>query len=478
MTERRYHTSAVSRRVLKVVSLFSGLQIFNILCSVVKMKLVAVWLHAVGVGLFGIYQTAIDTIATLTDLGLRQSTTRDVAKAANMPSMLARLAVVVRRWSVMSGLLGAVVISGFAPLLGKIFFGSPSHCWGFVILSASMFLNSVVNGEQALLQGVGQLRNLAKGSLWGSVAGLAVSIPMFYFLGEKSVVLSIVAYSVAVAGFTLLFRYRPQKKSESLGLKEIWNNGKGFARLGICIAIATFITNLSRMALLAVLTDMSDLATVGYFQAGDTLVTRYIGLVFTAVGVEFYPRLSAYASSDKRVRLFVNHEIQLILLALTPVILLFLLFRGVIVEILYTSDFSVILTFISLAAVGCIFKVLSSCMAFCIIARGEGKMYVLTEGVDAVIGLALCLTGYFFWGLAGIGAAYILWNISYALIVGMVYYRRYRLRLSQHVWKTVVFSLLTAIAGFVAVEWLPLWFSASFVGIAVLLFLHRLKRMM
>ncbi len=43
----------LSSHVLKVMSLFSGLQMLNIVCSVVKMKLVALWLHASGVGLFG-----------------------------------------------------------------------------------------------------------------------------------------------------------------------------------------------------------------------------------------------------------------------------------------------------------------------------------------------------------------------------------------------------------------------------------------
>ena len=38
----------LSSHVLKVMSLFSGLQMLNIVCSVVKMKLVALWLHASG----------------------------------------------------------------------------------------------------------------------------------------------------------------------------------------------------------------------------------------------------------------------------------------------------------------------------------------------------------------------------------------------------------------------------------------------
>lgn len=443
------------------------------------MKLVSIWLHAAGVGLFGIYQTAIDTIATITELGLRQSAVREVAQASGeSASILSKIVAVVRKWSVMSGLLGAVVISGLSPLLGNMFFGSPKWCLGFVALSVSMFLNAIVNGEQAVMQGTGMLRNLAKGSLWGTVTGLAVSIPMFYFMGEKSVVASIVAYSVSVAGFTWWFRYKGVKPSQALGLRQVWHMGSGFARFGICIAMATFATNLGRMALLGILSMIADISEVGYFQAGDTLVSRYIGLVFTAIGMEFFPRLAAHAKSNARTTLFVNHEATLLLMIVTSVVLLFLLLRGVIIDILYTPDFRVITTFISLAAPAALLKVLSTCMGLTIIARGDGKTYFLTEAVDAVVGLAACVAGYKLWGLTGIGWGYIVWNLIYVLIVGRVYYRRYHLRLSQSVLMLFVICAAMAVAGYFAVEFLPVWLSAVIFVAMIAAFIPRLRRML
>lgn len=40
------------RRIVKATGLFGGVQVINILCSLVKTKLIAVWLGAEGVGLF------------------------------------------------------------------------------------------------------------------------------------------------------------------------------------------------------------------------------------------------------------------------------------------------------------------------------------------------------------------------------------------------------------------------------------------
>ena len=115
-------TSRVTSAVLKAMGLFSGLQMANILCSAVKMKLVALWLGAGGVGLFGIYQSVIDTISTLTELGIRQSAVRDVARSHGSGSRLTLIVRVVRRWSLFSGLLGAVIISGASPALSLLVF--------------------------------------------------------------------------------------------------------------------------------------------------------------------------------------------------------------------------------------------------------------------------------------------------------------------------------------------------------------------
>jgi O-antigen/teichoic acid export membrane protein len=61
--------------------LFSWVQLVTIGCGIVRTKLVALWLGSMGVGLFGLFNTAIDAITTLTQLGIRQSPVRNIASA-------------------------------------------------------------------------------------------------------------------------------------------------------------------------------------------------------------------------------------------------------------------------------------------------------------------------------------------------------------------------------------------------------------
>lgn len=476
ITAETKKAGGLSRHVMKVMGMFAGLQSFNIICSIVKMKLVSIWLQATGVALFGILSTAQETIATFTDLGLRQSTVRDVASEADNPGRLARIALLVRRWSVLAGVLGATVIVTLSPFLGEWFFDDFSGFIPFALVGISMFFNCLLYGEQALLQGTGRLRALARGSLSGTMVGLIVSIPMFRWLGMESVPLSFIVYSLAIWFFTFRARYRVKERFRSPGLKALWTEGKGFVRLGILMSLATFLTSVSRLVFIGLLTRFSSLELTGLFQAGDTLVTRYIGLIFTAISMEFFPRLVSSIRSFRRTSVFVNHEITLLLTVVTPVVLLFILARGLVVEMLYSEEFLPILTFVSLAMTGTVLKSMSWCMALCIVAQGHGRLYLITEGIDALLSLGLLTGGYLLWGLDGIGWAYILWNLGYVLIVGIVCRKNYGLTPSRRTVEMLALSIIACGAACAAMQWWPVWLAAILIVPMAFFYLLPLRR--
>lgn len=414
---------------MKVVGVFSGAEAFGILCSVVKMKLVALWLSATGVGLFGIFNTTIDTISIITGLGLRQSGVREIAKHSNEPGVLRKVVARLRGWCLLSGILGALIISFLAPGLSYWFFGNMDNWWQFMLLSGALLMNSLIGGEQAILQGTELFKRLAKASVYGSALGLAISIPMFRWFGDISVTFSILAYSFSI----LLFLYVNRNKSMryELPVKAEMKEGAGFVKLGGYIALASFATNLAQMIFMSWLNKEASTAEVGYFQAGNTLVFRYTSIIFSAVGLEFYPRMAANSHSLRRMSLFVSHEISLLLKVFTPMLILFLLFRRLIVQILYTPEFEVILPFISVAIFTVILRAISTCMAFSIVAKGEGKTYLFTEGLDAVIGVCLNIWFYSHYGLNGIGTAQVLWYGIYSIVIGILYFCFYKLRISR-----------------------------------------------
>ena len=434
------------------MGVFSGAEALGIVCSIIKMKLVALWLGATGVGLFGIYNTTVDTVSVITGLGLRQSGVREIAKNRSRRELFKRAVSLLRSWSWASGLAGAVLMSAAAPLLSVWFFGDTARWWDFMLLGGAMLLNSLIAGEQAILQGGDFLKRLARASVSGSLVGLAISIPMFRYLGEVSVPLSILAYGISMMLFLILNRSRDIKYR--LAPMNEMREGLGVVKLGGYIAAAMFATNLAQMIFMSWLNREASTAEVGYFQAGNTLVFRYTSLIFSAVGLEFYPRMAANSHSANRITLFVSHEISLLLKVFTPMLLIFLIFRGYVVNLLYTSDFEVIIPFITIAIFTVVLRSVSTCMAFSIIARGDGKIYLLTESVDALIGLSLNILLFSKYGLDGIGIAQVIWYAIYTVMVGAVYFGLYRLRIKASAVRSMTVSVLvSALAIAVAYFW-------------------------
>lgn len=424
--------NGISKVAMKAMGLFGGVQIVGILCSILRTKLVALWIGPVGVGLFALFNQALEMISTATNLGIRQSSVRDLSQSAERAggdgSFVSRMIVTVRRWSLWLGLLGATLTVVLAPVLSQWTFGDRSHLWGFVALSVAIFLVTLTNGEYAIFQGLAKLRRLAHVTIWGTLFGLVISIPLFYYLREKSILPSFIAYAFGNALFAFLFRHRdftPVKVTAAA----TFELGKGFVKFGIFMTIGNFVTILAGYAFNAWLNMHAGTHEVGLYQAGYTMVYKYTGLVLTALGMEYYPRLARVAHSKVRLRAFVSQEINIVMMVMAPIAALFILLREPIVWLLYSGDFLVIVTFASWIMVGTVFRALSWCIAFVILAKGSGTIYLVTESISAVVELVLNISFYHLWGLTGLGISYVVWYVIYTLIVWIVYRYTYRLSL-------------------------------------------------
>ena len=455
---------------MKAMGLFGGVQVMGIICSIVRTKLVAIWIGPVGVGLFGLFNNALEMLNTGTNLGIRGSSVRDIsqAMASDDRSLIARIIVVVRRWSLWLGLGGALLTLMLSPLLSQVTFGTQDHMWGFVALSVAVLLMAISNGEQAVLQGSRRLKRLARASVSGTLLGLVISIPLFYWLRERSVLPSIISYAACNALMIWLLRNRefpPARVSHS----ETVAMGRDFVKLGVYMTIGNFVTILASYVFNAWLNQEAGTAAVGHYQAGYTLINKYTGLILTALGMEYYPRLAQLADDPERVRQSVSQEVTVAMLVLAPVVAVFVLLRQPIVWLLYSSDFTVIHSMVSWGMVGMVMRALSWCMSFVILARGDGRTYVITEGISAMVGLGLNILFYRWWGITGLGVAFLTWYVVYTAIIAVVYFGRYRLSLSRSSVVRWLWALAVAVAVVMAVEagWLWLALVVTVVSLAV-----------
>lgn len=455
-------------KVMKVISLFTGVEGVGMICSVLRMKFVAIWLEAVGVGLFSIFNSTLETATYLTSLGIRQSAVRDISLASRQgEGILRRVIARVRTWSVVAGILGCAVLSAGAWPLAQIIFEDGGMWWTFMILAGAMLFNALYAGESAIFQGTEAFRRLAKVGVWSAVTGLILSIPMYRFLGYASVPLSITVYALSGLIFALIFResrFSREKVSRAV-LKE----DRTFIKFGAWLSVTAFINSLCQLAFTSWLNLTASTVEVGLYSAGITILIRYTSLVFNSVGLEFYPRISANTTRPKRMEIFLNHEISLLLLLFTPLVLLFLIFRGLVIEILYTREFLAVIPFVTIGIVVVILRAVSNTTAYVIMAKGDGKIYLLTESLDAAMGFGLNVWFYNHFGLMGMGPALVIWHFLYMIAVTLICRFRYGMRLNRGASRRTVGSLLTVGVIIAGIYLLPgyIWIPAAILGTAV-----------
>jgi O-antigen/teichoic acid export membrane protein len=162
--------------------------------------------------------------------------------------------------------------------------------------------------------------------------------------------------------------------------------------------------------------------------------------------------LAKVAESRLRLRAFVSQEINVAIAVMAPVVALFILLRSFIVQLLYRPDFDVILTFVSWGMIGTVLRTLSWCLAFTILAKGDGKTYLWTEVASAVINLVLNIVFYRWWGLTGLGVAFLVSYLLYTLIIAVVYFRTYRLSVSAASLYNLLWTLAVAAGVMAAME--------------------------
>ena len=139
---------------------------------------------------------AVEEVKRLAGVPFVQSL--DTAFGLAEQERIGRTVAVLRRTSVILGILGAVLLVVFSGPVSTLTFGSNKHAAAIALLSLAVLFRLVSAGQGALIQGMRRISDLAQMGVLGALLGTIISIPLVYFMGEKGVVPSLV--SVAAMG--------------------------------------------------------------------------------------------------------------------------------------------------------------------------------------------------------------------------------------------------------------------------------------
>lgn len=420
-------SSSNYRSIFKATSLFGGVQIYQILIDIIRSKFIALLLGPTGVGIQGLYTSATQLIQHLTSFGLSSSAVRNVAEAYGSGDKvrISKVVFSLRRLVWITGLLGVLVVILFSPLLSKFSFGDSDHILAFVIISVTLLLAQLSAGQKVILQGTRRLKLLAKSTALGATLGLVVSVPLYYWLGVRGIIPNIVISAVTTLLLTWYYSGKVEVEKISMTGKEVFQIGKTMLIMGIAMSLSHILTFASSYVLRACIRAWDGVEAVGFFTAGFLLMNQYTGLVFKAMGTDFYPRLAAVNNDNNNCRKIMNQQGEIGLLILGPLLVVCIVFIPLVVKLLYSEDFLPIENYIIWCSLGMLFKMASWSVSYVFVAKGESRLFMIIESTAAVYTLLLNLFGYKLGGLTGIGISFTVSYIIYLIQVFVIACKKY-----------------------------------------------------
>jgi len=421
--------------IFKSTFLFSFVQVIRILVGVIKNKIVAVLLGAEGMGIMSIFQNAMNFIKTGAGLGISQSAVKDIseANASEDRNRISRTISIVLRVVLLTSLLGAAITIIMSPLLSRWGFGDSKYTLSFILLGIAVFFEVFVENQLAILKGMRQLQSLAKASIWGSLVGLVTGVPLYYLLGVKGIVPSFIVTAFTIFLVTRYYINKVNFDKTDIPFKQVMKESTPMVKMGISLMLVSLIGTLFALIIAAYLRSHGGLNIVGYYNAGEVIVGTYIGVIITAMSTDYYPRISAVNNDNIKLTEEVNAQSEVGLLMAFPLVVIFVFFSPVFINILYTPDFQASINYTDFAIIGSVIIICSNCMGMILLAKQASSIFLVSVIGQRIICLAAFILLYQLFGLKGLGYAYIFLGVLHIVLMSIIMKVKYNIQFNTKV---------------------------------------------
>jgi O-antigen/teichoic acid export membrane protein len=415
------------QQILKTTSLFGGVQFFTIIISVIRTKLIAVFIGPAGMGVIALLNSTLGLISSISGLGIETSAVKNISENYKNEDLktVSKTIHIVKRIVFLTGLFGMLLTIVFSKVLSIITFGNSSQTYAFILLAVIVLFKQLSSGQLAVLQGLRQLQFLAKANLYGNLFGLLFSIPIYSFLKIDAIIPTILIASLTVLIFSFYYSNKIKTDKGEITKEAFFIEGKSILKLGFMLTISSVLTLLSTYLIQIYIGKIGSLEQVGFYNAGFTLLNSYVGIIFTVMSTDYFPKLASVNSDNYKIRQSVIEQAFTSIMIITPVIVLFLTFISVLIPIIYTPKFNEIIPMVCFGILGMLFRAVSWSMGFILIAKGDSKMFIKTAVGFNILSLVMNVLGYYFYGLEGLGFSFCLYFLFHFIGLKIITKKRY-----------------------------------------------------
>lgn len=440
--------TASYRQILRSTTIIGGASAINIVMSLLRMKAAALLLGPAGVGLIGLFSNLVGVAISFGGMGLVNSGTRQIAEAVGRND---KQSIVASRAALLVySLCLALFCGGFFWLLrgvvAEYVLNDSARTKQVGWLALAVGLHILGGFQSGALNGLRQIGDLSRISVYSAFLSTIIGVGALWLWGSAG----IVAYVVSVPLVTVFVGQwyvakLPKLQLATVSRTAVTEQGRVMLKLGAAFMLVSSIGYSGQLLVRSLIQDELGLDSLGYFQAASAISLTYIGFLITAMGQDYYPRLTATIADKHTSSRMVNEQIEVSLLLAGPIFLAMMALAPWVITLLYSAQFQPAAEVLHWQIIGDVLKLAGWPIGYILVASGDGRTFVVNEIVYlCVFGLLtwLCLP---FFGIAGSGISFLGMNIVMFCLVFWQAKRRIGFALQQAVIKQLGFLLISSI---------------------------------
>ncbi|QKJ62901.1 O-antigen translocase [Flavobacterium sp. M31R6] len=437
-------------QIIKATSIFGGVQFFNIGISIVRTKLIAIFIGPAGMGIISLLNSALNMISGITGLGIETSAIKHISEQYKEEDLntVTPIITIVKKIAFVTGIFGTLVVALFSSWLSELTFGNSNYTYLFIYLSITLLFKQLSVGQMVVFQGLRKLKILAKANFYGNLIGLLFSIPLYYFYRIDAIVPTILVISVSCLLVSFYYSRKIKIEKSTVSNAQLFIEGKSIIKLGVMLTLSGLLTLLASYIIQIYVGNNGGLKEVGFYNAGFTLLNSYVGIVFTVMSTDYFPKLSSICNDNKKIRVSVMEQSYMSIFIITPIIILFLTFVPLIIKVLYTSEFISIIPMVCFGILAMLFRAVSWSMGFILIAKGDSQLFIKTAFGFNFLSVILNILGYYFYGLEGLGFSFLIYYLIHLFAVKIITKMRYDFYFDAEFYRAYLICVVMCVATF------------------------------
>jgi O-antigen/teichoic acid export membrane protein len=465
------NTNNSHKTILKATGIFGMMQVMKMIIGVVGSKFVAVFLGPIGIGVVGLLNNTMNIITSVSSFGIANVSIREiaVADADENPNKVLETISVLQKMALCIGLFGAIITLIFSKLLSQLTFGNTNYYYWFVILSINFVITSYATIRGAILQGKKMLKIIAISNVVSSLLITFCTVVLYYFLKFDGIIWVILSSSTITLLVNRYYTRNFKIHTAQLTFNAFFVKAKPIFQLGFLLSINVIFGQICTYIIKIYLNgNGASTQILGFYEVSTVILLSYVGMIFNAMSIDFYPRLTSVSQDKSKVNELVNNQLEIALLLITPAIILLYLVAPLIIELLYTKDFLPTVLILKTALFAIIIKAIIWPLGYMILAKGNKKQYFKQELVSDFLNVSLTLIFYHSFGLVGIGFAMVINYAIYGFYVFYIVKRDYDFGYTKDCFIIIVFSVLAGLVACGSVFFIENFYSKIILGLLLL----------